>query len=180
MDDGVTLLGGKEVRVIRKEWKSGSPQPYRKTYNLLPGQSWYKAEITPGKMEHYEQMDIGEQIPVGALIAAELSDDGAHFSVFTEMWAGKFVMVDQYLKCIEPSREAEKIISKLRQENGAKLGGFPDAFGIFPDGHIAFREVKNVSAKDRLGEKQHEFSRLIRKLFGEKADIAVVEWGIPN
>ena len=129
-------------------------------------------------MEHYVQLDSGEQIPVGALIAAELSGEGAHFSVFTEMWAGKFVMVDEHLKCVEPTVEVEQIISKIKEENDGKLGGFPDAFGIFPDGRIAFREAKNVLAKDRLGQKQHEFSKLIRRLFGEKADIAVVEWGI--
>jgi hypothetical protein len=42
------------------------------------------------------------------------------------------------------------------------------------------REAKNVSAKDRLGPKQHSVARVVQQLFGARLDLAVVEWGVAD
>lgn len=174
-----TLLGNEEVPVFRYSWRAGKPQPYRKTYNLLPGQSWWEAQTTDKQLEHYALSDEGLQVPVGALIARELKKQGASFSVFTEMWAGKFVMIDHALNCVSPPEEVEELLTEIKSANGNKLGGFPDAFAVHPNGRLLFREAKSVRAKDRLGPKQHEFANLLRSLFGERVDLGIVEWDLP-
>lgn len=165
--------------MFRFGWKAGEAQPYRKTYNLLPGQSWWDAETTDQQFENYALDDGGCQIPVGALIAKQLIREGANFAVFTEMWAGKFVMIDHELNCVSPNSQAEGVLAKIKAANDNKLGGFPDVFAIHPDGKLLFREAKSVKAKDRLGQKQHEFANLLRSLFGAKVDFGVVEWDLP-
>ncbi len=179
MTDRSTRLGDQEVPVFQFDWKTGEAQPYRKTYNLVPGQSWWKAEITDKQFENYALDDDGNQIPVGALIAKQLIKEGAIFAVFTEMWAGKFVMVDHNLNCVSASSQAEEVLAEIKAANHNKLGGFPDVFAIHPDGTLSFREAKSIKAKDRLGQKQHEFANLLRSLFGPEVDLGVVEWDLP-
>lgn len=175
-----TRLGDQDVPVYQFDWKAGERQPYRKTYSLVPGQSWWDAEITDKQFENYAFDDDGNQIPVGALIARQLVKEGAKFAVFTEMWARKFVMVDQDLNCVSPSSQAEEVLVKIKAANDNKLGGFPDVFAIHPDGKLSFREAKSIKAKDRVGPKQHEFANLLRSLFGSKVDLGVVEWDLPG
>ncbi len=179
MTDRSTRLGDQEVPVFRYDWKAGEAQHYRKTYNLLPGQSWWEADTTDKQFEHYALDDDGTQIPVGALIARQLVKEGASFAVFTEMWAGKFVMVNHELHGVSPTNQAEKVLAKIKAGNDNKLGGFPDVFAIHPNGTLLFREAKSIKAKDKLGPKQHEFANLLRSLFGEKLDLGVVEWDLP-
>ncbi len=173
------MLGGEEVPLLRRDWRSGKRQPLRKTYTLQPGQHWHDAELTPDQWEHYVQVDDQEQIPVGALIARELVNDGASHAVFTELWGG-CVLVNQDLVCVAAEGKLGQILDEIREANSGNLGGLPDVMAVFPDGRIAFREAKNVAAKDRLGPKQHEMAKLLRQLYGTRLDLAVVEWELRN
>jgi hypothetical protein len=67
--------GSEQVEVLERDWQTGERLPYRKTYALRPGQSWFDADVTPGQWEHYVLRKDGVQVPVGAVIAAELKEE---------------------------------------------------------------------------------------------------------
>ena len=182
MPEGMTAAtttiryGDDQVPVIERTWRVAPLEPYRKTYVLKPGQRWTDAPTTPKQWEHYVQLDDGTSIPVGAAICRELMASGAISAVFTEMWGG-LVLVGPDLVCVGCDGEIGAVLKALRSANGGLLGGLPDVIGIFPDGRIAMREAKNIGAKDRLGPKQHAIAREARRLFGQRLDLAVVQWG---
>jgi hypothetical protein len=168
--------GDEEVPVIERFLKPAERLPYRKTYRLKPGQHWEEAPVTSAQLEHYVLFDDGKAVPVGAVIARELRAEGASSAVFTELW-GCLVLVDPDLVCVQEEGSIRGVLDVLRVATGGKLGGLPDVVAVFPDGHVVMREAKNVVAKDRLGPKQHAFASVAQKLFGDKLDLAVVEWG---
>lgn len=168
--------GDAEVPVIERFWKPAERLPYRKTYSLKPGQSWKEAAVTSAQLEHYVLLDDREAVPVGVVIARELLAEGASSAVFTELW-GSLVLVGPDLVCVQEEEPIRGVLDVLRAATGGKLGGLPDVVAVFPDGHISMREAKNVIAKDRLGPKQHAFASVAQKLFGDRLDLAVVEWG---
>lgn len=174
------LMGKKPVSVLRRDWQSGPREPYRKTYALQPGQHWSEAELTPDQWEHYVARPGKPQVPVGALIAAELIETGAEVAAFIELWGGRCVLVGPDLYCMAPDGPLGAVVEEIQRANDGRLGGLPDVIGVFPDGRVAGREAKNVSAGDRLGAKQHAMADLLRELYGERLDLAVVEWGIPQ
>jgi hypothetical protein len=112
------------------------------------------------------------------VIARELMAEGAKSAVFTEMWGG-LVLVGPDLVCVQEDGDIRKILDELRREMDGKLGGLPDVIACFPDGRIAMREAKHITAKykDRLGPKQHALARVAQQLFRDRLDLAVVEWG---
>jgi hypothetical protein len=118
-------------------------------------------------------------VPVGAVIAAELVDEGADTAVFTELWGG-FVLVGPDLVCVAESGPLADLLSSLREALGESLSGLPDVLAMFPDGRVVMREAKSIASKDRLGQSQHEFARTVQRLFGKQLDLAVVEWGAPR
>ena len=180
MKNETILLGGQEVPVIRKNWVSSYTVPYKKTYTLLPGQSWCEAEETSDQSERYVKTRENKYVPVGAVIAEELINEGADIAAFTELWGGKCVLVDQNLVCISDNDRLVQILNYIRNKNNGRLGGLPDVMAVFPDGRIAFREAKNVRAKDSINKNQHALAKLLRHLYKDKLDIAVVEWDLPN
>src|SRR5207302_1548560 len=137
--------------------------PYRKTYVLKPGENWKEAPITRDQWEYYVALQDGP-IPVGAAIARELIAEGATSAVFTEMWGG-LVLVGADLVCVEENGDISKILGQLRTAMNGKLGGLPDVIACFPDGRIAMREAKHISAKykDGLGPKQHALARVAQQ-----------------
>jgi hypothetical protein len=170
------LYGDVAVPIHERPWQAGPLQPYRQTYHLKPGESWHQATTTDDQREHYVQLESGAQIPVGAMIARELMADGASGAYFTELWI-RFVLMSPDLVCVEPRGEVEQFLLAMRDALGGRLAGLPDALAFFPDGRVVLREAKNVGAKDRLQPTQHEFARVARRLFGQRVDLAVVEWG---
>lgn len=178
VNESTVMLGNKPAKLIRRPWKSGPRQPYRKTYDLMPGQLWIDVEETLDQWEHYVAMDDGRQIPVGALIAQDLIHEGAEVGAFSELWAGKCVLVDQNLLCISDNEVLTSVLDQIREANSGKLGGLPDVMAVHSDGRMWFREAKNVAAKDRLEPKQHALANLLRKIYQERVDLGVVEWGI--
>ena len=169
-------LGSGLVPVFQKlDWLRAPEQAYRKTYTLRPGDSWFDAESTPGQREIYVLDQNCIAVPVGAMIARELKFQGAVEAGFVELWGG-VVVVDENLKCIPLSGRIGAIISEVKNARDGKLAGFPDVVGIFPDGRISFREAKSVSSKDKISVDQHDMADILRALYGEKADIALVYW----
>jgi hypothetical protein len=167
-----------EVPVLERAWNTTVQRlPYRKTYVLKPGENWNDAPITPDQWEYYVLLQDGP-VPVGTVIARELIAEGATSAVFTEMWGG-LVLVGADLVCVEENGDISKILDQLRAAMNGKLGGLPDVIAVFPDGRIAMREAKHISAKykDRLGPKQHAFARVAKELLGDRLDLAIVEWG---
>ena len=171
-------FGDLEVPVLERAWNTTAERlPYRKTYGLKPGQLWTDAPSTPDQWEYYVLLEDGP-VPVGAVIARELITEGATSAVFTEMWGG-LVLVGPDLVCVEENGDISKILDELRTAMNGKLGGLPDVIACFSDGRIAMREAKHITAKykDRLGPKQHALARVAQGLFGERLDLAIVEWG---
>jgi hypothetical protein len=171
--------GDVEVPVFERDWPTTADRlPYWKTYGLKPGQHWKDAPVTHDQWEYYVLLDEGP-VPAGA-IARELVAEGATSAVFTEMWGG-LVLVGPDLVCVNEQGDIRKVLDELREATGGKLGGLPDVIALFPNGRIAMREAKHISAnyKDRLGSKQHAFARVAKGLFGDRLDLAIVEWGIP-
>jgi hypothetical protein len=171
--------GDADVPVIERFWKTADRLPYRKTYSLKPGQHWLQASETPAQWEYYVELDNGDPVPVGAVIARELIEEGATSAVFTELWGG-VVLVGPDLVCVQEEGPIHDLLDALRAATGSPgLGGLPDVIALFPDGRIAMREAKNVARKDRLGPKQHLFAIVAQRLLGDRLDLAVVEWGRP-
>lgn len=166
--------GGEQEKLFLREWKPGEKVPYRKTYCLKPGQHWSDAEETTEQNEGYVLTPDGNQIPVGARIAQELVAEGAEAAAFVELW-GKCVLVNHELICIPEEGELGEVLAKIRADNHGKLGGLPDVIAVFPNGKIVFREAKR-SGKDRIQSKQHKMAKLLRKIFGPRLDLGVVEW----
>lgn len=171
------VLGGEEVPVIGRPWVSAVRMPHKKTYNLLPGQHWSLAEETSDQWEYYVKINNNVHIPVGALIAQDLVDEGAIAAAFTEQWAGKCVLINQNLFCVSGEGGLVQILDNIRHKNNGCLNGLPNVMALFPDGRVLFRETKHVRAKDGLGQKKHDLATLLRQLYGNSLDLAVVEWG---
>ena len=173
--DDMVFWGSEKVPVLRRQWISAPRLPYRKTYALKPGQSWFEAETTDQQWESYALDATGTPVPVGALIALELKRGGALFAGFTEIWHG-FVIVDHTLRCVKPIGQVALLIEDVKRTNDGRLGGFPDVFAVHHDGSFVFREAKNVSNKDRLNTNQHRMADLLRELLPCGSDFGVVEW----
>jgi hypothetical protein len=171
------MFGQKVVPVYLRGWKAALKQPYRKTYRLLPGQHWHDAPVSVGQWENYALDCNGQAVPVGGLIARELLELGAIEAVFTELWAGKCVLVDSNFTCVPAVGRLGELLVMLRNAAGGRLGGLPDVLALFADGRVAMREAKNVAAKDRISAKQHAFAQIAQNAIGERLDLAVVEWG---
>ncbi len=170
--------GSSDVPLLRRRWQSLERLPYRKTYALKPGQSWHQAPITERQLEWYVfEQGLGH-IPVGAMIARELVGQGALHAAFVEMWGGA-VFVNHALMYIEQDGPVGAVFREAKEANGGSQSGFPDVIGVFPDGRISFMEAKR-SGKDRLQPQQHRMADAIRKCFGSRADLAVVEWDLPG
>ncbi len=165
------------VPVIVRAWPCSLPMPYRKTYRLQPGESWRGAPTTDHQFEYYVQRD-GEAIPVGAAIAREVIDDGAAWACFTEMWAGRIVLVGPDLVCLPHDGPAGDLVTQLRTAHGG-LSGLPDVVGQHHDGRVIMREAKALKSNDRLSASQHAFARTAQDLFGDRLDVAVVSWAVP-
>ncbi|HRQ88779.1 MAG TPA: hypothetical protein PLA50_08275 [Bacteroidia bacterium] len=169
--------GSQAVPVIERQWNASPRRPYRKTYRLKPGQRWGDAEETTDQWETYVVVGSDGYEPAGATVARELIGEGASVAVFTELWAGTAVFVDHHLVCRPVEGRLAEVINRIRNANDGKLGGLPDVIGLFDDGRIAMREIKNIDSKDRIGAKQHALADLMRELFQEQLDLQVVEWG---
>lgn len=168
-------MGSEDVPIITRVWRTGERVPYKKTYQLRPGECWLDAEETPNQNEYYVLTDDGIQIPVGVQIARDLLEEGATTALLVEMWGG-VVLLDASLYCIKCDGEVGQILARAKKANGGSLGGFPDVVGIFPDGMIALREAKYIGSKDQLSPNQHKMADALRREFGNKLDIKVVEW----
>lgn len=167
--------GDAEVPIIERFWKLAERLPYRKTYKLQIGEHWTEADVTSKQYESYVMLEDGEVVPVGASIARELISEGALSAVFTELW-GRLVLVNSDLVCVQEDGQIKEILDAIRAETGGRLGGLPDVIAVFSDGRISMREAK-VTKKDRLQKNQHDLARVVQKLFGNRLDLAVVEWG---
>ena len=179
-------FGSAEVPVLRRDWPRAPTQPYRRTYDLKPGQSWHDMD-TSGQREHYALDQDGVAVPVGAMVARELKADGAAEAAFVELWGGEesAVLVDQdllwvarlhegRLDCLVSHGETANVLARVLEARGG-IGGFPDVIAVFPDGRIALREAKRAG-KDSVNENQHEVADTLRELFGWRLDLALVEW----
>ena len=171
------LYGDIPAPVLDRDWlRTKERIPYRKTYRLKPGQSWFDAESTRKQWESYVHQDDGP-VPSGALIARELVEEGASEALWTECYgAGEPVFMSPDMVCVKPTDELMNVLQQIWLKNGNRWAGLPDAIGVFPDGRIAMREAK-VAGKDRLSQNQHTFARIARALFGTRVEFCVVEWG---
>lgn len=166
--------------LLRKPWMSAPREPYRKTYSLKPGQSWFDAAATAGQWEDYAVGPDGRAVPVGAIAAAELLAGGAEEAAFVELWGG-VVFVGADLICVAREGRLAAIFDEYVEANdrtatgATSAAGFPDVFAVFPDNRISFREIKRA-AKDRLQRRQHRAADVLRESFGTRADLAVIEW----
>jgi hypothetical protein len=168
--------GDEEVPLLERRWpRREAMTPYYRIDLLKPGDSWRDAPIKGKYTEHYVQLADGP-VPVRVLIARELCQEGATIAVCTDLTLGELRLLDPDLRCIEPPAALEELFAALRATNGGRWAGLPDAVAIFPDGRVAFREAK-VAKKDRLNPPQHAFARMALQLFGDKLDLAAVEWG---
>ncbi len=171
-------FGDMHAPVLERPWRrTAKILPYRKTYVLKPGQHWADAPTTDRQSEHYA-VDASGPIPVGALVARDLMEEGASVAYFTECYGGGCcVFMSPNLICVEPDDNFGAILAALRKANGDRWAGLPDAIAYFPDGRVAMRDAK-VAKKDRLSSTQHSFARAARTVLGDKLDLAVVEWGV--
>lgn len=177
MQQRTTPWGSFEVPVLERSWRSGQKSPYRKTYSLKPGQSWFDAPVTQKQWEYYVEGVGDVPIPVGAAIVSELMADGAEQVFFVELWSG-VVIVDHALSCCDCTGAVASLFDEIRRVNDGKLVGFPDVVAFFPDGRVVLREAKNLAKKDRLGIRQHMMADILRSLLGQRADLAVVHWDL--
>jgi len=177
-DDDVEtcLLGGRAVPVLVSDWEGLRGQPYRRTYNLKPGESWFDMTTTSEQTEVYA-LDGTVGIPVGAMIARELIAQGASWACFTEMWGAGRVLVGPDLVCVEQSGDVAAVMQELHEAVG-KWAGLPDVVGRWPDGRIILREAKCTATKDKVSEAQHEFFAALWATMPDRIDAAVVQWGL--
>jgi hypothetical protein len=154
---------GFEVPLLRRSWK------------LWTGEKPAKSNGTPVIRP---VLDIGASASFAELIVAgELGDMGATWWCWIDTFnqlAYRQGMFD--VDPVKPSRPALEILGRIWVENGGTLHGAWDAFGVFPDDRIAFREVKR-RGKDRLNPHQHRFADAARRAYPE-IDLAVVEWTV--
>lgn len=174
-DMSTIRFGDDEVPVLERTWPCAPRSPYRKTYRLRPGDLWSNAPATEEQFEYYVETD-GLVMPVGAAIARELITEGAAWACFTELWAGRVVVVGPDLICQAMEGPVAALIGSLQAANGGVLGGLPDVIGERPDGTVLLREAKTPQSKDRLNVNQHNFARSARQLLGHGLDLAVVSW----
>jgi hypothetical protein len=152
--------------------------PYRRTYLLKPGQHWRDAPEISSLWEHYVQFPF-EVFPVGALVAREMLAEGAETAVWTECYGrGRCVFMSPSLVCVDVENVGDlgQVLLTIRESNGGRWAGLPDAIGLFPGGRVAMRDAK-VFAKDRVSQNQHIFAKVARSVLGGRLDISVVEWG---
>ncbi|MCY3996308.1 MAG: hypothetical protein OXF07_09220 [Rhodobacter sp.] len=174
MTDDQIKFGCASVPLLKREWPCAPSQPYRQTYVLKPGQSWFDADLAHGQSEFYALDDDGTAVPVGAMVAREMKAQGAIETAFVELWSG-VTLVDERLICVDGHHtEIESVLARVREKRGT-LKGFPDVIAVFHDGRVAAREIKRVG-KDSVKADQHEVADTLRDLFGQKLDLAVVEW----
>lgn len=171
-------FGSESVSVYWGDWKPAPEElyrrSYRKTYDLKPGQSWFDLEVGGDQVEAYATDELGRAVPVDPVAASELKLNGATDVAFVELWGG-VTLVNENLVCISAAGNAlGRILDRVKESRG-RLGGFPDVLALFPDGRIAFREIKRHK-KDGIRPNQHEAADCLRKIFDSRADIAIVEW----
>ncbi len=173
----IIRYGDWDVPIIERGWKPAPRCPYRRTYDLRPGQHWADAAVSEKQWETYVETEHGEVLPAGAMIARELKVDGANSVVFTEIWHG-LVLVGPDLVCVREDGPIGEILVHLRAIAPKKtLAGLPDVLASFSDGRIIMREAK-LSRRDRLSKTQHEFAAAAQRHFGPRLDLAVVEWDV--
>ena len=172
------------VPVLHRDWPCAPAPPYRKTYSLKPGESWFDAATTDKMREHYVRDHTGIVVPVGAVVARELKAEGADEAVFVEIWGGgrKVERVNQDLICVarivggmtdsvEHGAETVRILTRVDDRRG-HFRGVPDVIAVCPDGRIAAREIKRAG-KDALQPNPHDVADTLCALFGGKLDLAL-------
>ncbi|MDE2912264.1 MAG: hypothetical protein OXL68_04995 [Paracoccaceae bacterium] len=107
-------------------------------------------------------------------MASELKTKGTTDVAFIEIW-GSVVPVDENLVCISPTGNALWQIINEVKETRERLSGFPDVLALFSDGRIAFREIKKRKGES-IKPKQRAAADFLRKMFGSRAELAIVEW----
>lgn len=117
----------------------------------------------------------GEVVPVGVAIAREVVEGGAAWAYATEVWAGRVVLLGPDLVCVDVDGAVGALLSLLRKANGSYTG-LPEVVGLHA-GRVVLRVVRDLARRQRLGSPQHAFARVARDLFGDRLDLAVVEWG---
>jgi hypothetical protein len=109
------------------------------------------------------------------LVAAELGAAGALWWCWIDTFnqvAFRQGMFD--VPPLRPPDDALRILGRLWAANGGTLHGAWDAFAVFPDGRVSFREVKR-RGYDRLNQAQHRFAVAAHAEI-PGVDLAVVEW----
>jgi hypothetical protein len=173
---GSVTLGDGPVAVLRRSWGGAPAVAYRKSFRLRPGQAWHDADRSSSLRGRYALVD-GEVLPVGVAIARELVASGAGWAYATEVWAGRVVLLGPDLVCAAADGAVGALLSLLRRANGS-YAGLPDVVGV-AGGRVVLRSARDVAARERLASPHHEFARAARRLFGDRLDLAVVEWGGP-
>ena len=169
-------FGEEMVPLLERPWKRRkSMTPYYRMERMKPGQHWREMTEVCKFTENYVQLADGP-VPVGVMIARELSAEGASVAVCTDLTAGRLTLVDADLICVEVSSPLSELFDRLRSANHGRLSGLPDAVALFADGRVAMREAK-VAKRDRLSKTQHAFATVARQTLGDRLDLAVVEWG---
>ena len=105
----IIRFGSGSVPVYRGDWKPAPKQPYRKTYALKPGQSWFDIKRSGNQIETYAIDKLGRAVPVDAMVAKKLKSNGVTDVAFVELWTG-VVLVDENLVCISPTTSHNPVI----------------------------------------------------------------------
>ena len=192
------------IPTLRRYWQStGTGVQFYGMHDLKVGDRWWRDNPTPTKFtQHYvsiEGLDAGiadlerrpvvylediargiQYIPAEAAIARELLAQGAEWAIFSDSFGRGRAFVQPDLKCVEPQGELASMLNRLREATSRPtLGGLPDVIAKLAAGIFAFREAKYVTKKykDVWGPKQEEISSIAMKLWPDKIDVAIVEWG---
>ena len=173
-------FGSERVPLYRATWKRAPDQPYRRTYDMQPGDRWFEMPTSKEQKEIYALDESCSTVPIGAMVARHLKREGGE-TVFVELWKGTVVLVDENLICVAPAESAAgPILQRYKERSGKRgAGGFPDVVAVFPDSRIAFREIKKKK-KDRVSRDQHKAADILRGMYGSRADLAIVEWEPPE
>jgi hypothetical protein len=174
VDQRSVTYGDVPVAVLQRRWASAPPIPYRKTFRLRPGQAWDDADRSSTLRGRYALVD-GEVVPVGVAIARELVEAGAGWAYATEVWAGRVVLLGPDLVCAASDGAVGALLSLLHKANGG-YAGLPDVVGL-DGGRVVLRNARNLASREHLGSPEHAFARAARQLFGDRLDLALVEWG---